>query len=344
MAPPKYNQDINVPQSLLDRFPQLADILYNIDFENEFAHFEKRANRNKFWFNWIGLLSLVLIVFFLLVITWKLGMQITGVPFPKWLVWVSALAGTLSFALAVSSTLLGLHSRWLVNRFATERFRQWKYQQLLDGDFILLSRSDPSEFASELKRRFDSLMFEFSNTQGGMNSFIKAENEGLYVNPSSCNDAAMLKSITEAYRQLRLDYEVRYFSLKQKSLQSLDDWSKSLAKFTLLSAAALAVSEVVWLMVHVDGGEDRLSWILGASAITAAIISAAFRVFRSAMAISEETERFFSKWIRFKILSERFLDDCSPDEALAVMKATEKTCVEELREFLRTFEKADYLL
>jgi hypothetical protein len=341
-----HNKDMNVPQAMLALFPQLTKFLDNPEIEKEFKIPEAAANRSKLFFNTFGLSSLIFILLVLLIAAWRFFLHEVGIVPPVYLLWISAILGFVSFALSLSSHFLfKFQHRWLHGRFITERLRQWKFQQLLDGEFVALSQTDPPAFERELAARWVTVKFAVLEMPGTMNDFLNAEDFELFVKPSVCPDTRLAQQVIEAYQQLRLNYQARYFSLKTEMLRNLDVWTNSIAKFSLLIAGLLALAEVILLLIHSgEQEESTLSWAVGASALSAALISAAVRVVRSAKAISEETERYTSKWVLLKILSDRLHKETDVNRRLGYMVETERVCVEELREFIRTFNKSDYLL
>lgn len=340
----EHNLDIKVPSEIIKKFPDLVPILANANIEKEFLGPEKAANRYKFWFNFTGILSLIFIVAVLIIISWRLGWIRIGGDFPEWIIIISAILGALSFVLAITAFILKLQDKWLYNRFVTERLRQWKFQQLLDGEFINLSKTNKSAFEEELQKRWDDLRFKFSFQRGAMDKFVMSENFELYVEPTPCTDVSLSKQIFDAYLDLRLDYQETYFSWKQNEFTTFDEWTKGLAKFFLLSAGALALAEVIILLLPHDSYYAKYEWMIGTWALIAAILTAAIRVFRHAKAFSEETERYINKRFLFKLLSERFKATNKPEKKLEQMIETERVSLEELREFIRTFRKSDYLL
>lgn len=340
-----HNKDINIPTEMLAQFPRLARFLDNPDINKELTVPETVANRSKLFFNTLGFLSLISIILLLLIAVWRFALHEIGIIPPTYLLWVSGILGFVSFVVSLSSHFLfKFQDTWLHNRFITERLRQWKFQQLLDGSFVALQESNPDLFEEELRARWVKAKFTIFEMPGTMNDFVNAEGFELFVQPSVCKDPGLAQQIIEAYRYFRLDYQARYFSLKKEMLQTLDVWTNSIAKFSLLLAGLLALGEAILLLVHGAEQESILSWLMGAFALTAALISAAVRVARSAKAISEETERYTSKWVLLKILADRFRKESDPIKQLEYMAETERICVEELREFIRTFNKSDYLL
>jgi hypothetical protein len=221
--------------------------------------------------------------------------------------------------------------------------RQWKFQQLLDGAFVGLSQSSPVQFEQELKRRWAEAKFDVLEEAGTLDDFLEAESFELFVHPSLCLSEQLERQRREAYLLLRLNYQAKYFSSRKVRLATLDTWTSAIAKFSLLIAGVLAIAELLVLLFRGAESESQLSWIMGAAALSAALTSAGVRVFRGAKAISEETERYARKWVVTKILTERFLREKEPAKQLECLVESERVCVEELREFIRTFNRADYL-
>jgi flagellar biogenesis protein FliO len=346
MAETAHNLDINLPERISAQFPQLTKLLDNPEISGRFARSETTANLSKRWFNVFGLSSLVLIILMLLIAAWRPFIHKAGIATPSWLLWVSASAGFASFAMSITSTyVFGFQGKWLLNRFVTERLRQWKFQQLLDGRFVDLSVTNPHEFDSELEKRWVMAQFDVLEKPGTMEDFLDAEDFRLFVRPSVSANTEMARTVADAYQSLRLEYQAKYLSFKKHTLGTLDVWTSGIGKLTFLLAGLTALTEIVIIAFnHSASHESTVSWLLGVLALSLALISVAVRIIRSAKAISEETERYTTKWVLLKTLAERFYGDTDPEKQLECMVETERVCVEELREFIRTFNKSDYLL
>jgi hypothetical protein len=339
-----HNKDIDVPQDLSAQFSQLSSLFDDASIKEEFKIPDALAMRSKALFNAQGLLSLTFIILLLLIATWRFFLYRIGIQPPVLLLWVSGALGVLAFSMALSSHFLfKFQDTWLHNRFLVERLRQWKFQQLLDGELLLLSQTNLPEFDRELKARLIKAKFILQKP-GALNDFLNAEDSNLFVKPSVCPDKRLAQEIFEAYQHLRLDYQAAYFSFKLERLRTVDIWTTSVANFSLLLAGLLALGEVILLIFEGGRQESNLSWLVGALALSAALISAATRVVRSAKAISEETETYANKWVSLKILGDSFKKATNSHRKLECMIETEKICVDELRVFIRTFSKSDYLL
>jgi hypothetical protein len=299
------NKDVLVPDEMTNEFPLLKELLSNPELETEFRLRDQAANRSKKIFNALGLLSLTFIVVVLLITTWRFFLGGLGLHVPAPLITTAAILALLSFVLAIASHVFWRgQEHWLKNRFIAERLRQWKFQQLLDGPFLMLTRTDSTRFRSELKSRWIRERFNLLETPGTMEDFLNAENFELFVTPSVCSDGALAQQVFDAYLSLRLEYQAKYFSSKKASLVVLDTWSNGLAKLALVIAGLLAFAEVGVLLLQSAGHESTLAFVMGASALSAALISATIRVLRSARAVSEETERYTSKWLVLKLVLE----------------------------------------
>ena len=340
-----HNLDINVPDEILRQFPALIPLFKNQEIKNEFTEPETSANLYKFLFNFTGLTSLIFIIIVLLFTIWRYSALSAGFQVQNYFVWVSAILGILSLIVSIASYFLRFQYHWLYSRFTLERLRQFMFQQLLDGNFIELATTNKEQFDLALTERWHKFKFDFVLKKGAMNSFTKAADFKLFVNPNLSGNSELSQQIFEAYFVLRLGYQEEYFSFKQEELIDLDEWTKSLAKISLLIAGVLALAELIILLIHNSMLEKQVGWIIGALAVSSALVSGGVRVFRNARAISEEAERYISKWVVLKILSERFSgQNSTPEKRLEVMIETERVCIEELREFIRAFNKSDYLL
>ena len=155
MVTTTHNKDVYVPEEMLSLFPRLKKLLANPKMDEEFNHHEAVANRSKWLFNAVGLSSLVFIVVVLLITTWRFFLSKVGVHPPVYLLWGGAVLGCASFAMLLASHFIfRFQDKWLYSRFVVERLRQWRFQQLLDGDLIALSQSDPAAFERELTERW----------------------------------------------------------------------------------------------------------------------------------------------------------------------------------------------
>jgi len=341
----KHNQDIYISSEIISQFDQIIIPIDSQIIQNLFKSPEYLANSNKLYFNLFGIVSLSLVIIVLIFTVWRFASTTAGYTININGILIIAILGIISFLIAIFAHFWKFQENWLQNRFETERLRQFKFQQLLDGNFMELSKNDSVNFEIKLKDRFTNFQHSNINKLGSLGDFVDAEDFQLLVEPNDSSDVELSKQIFEAYFTLRLDYQARYFKEKQESLKTLDDWTKSIAKFSLLIAFVLALADLFILLSHNIELEKTLGWLIGASAVSAGLTSAGVRVFRNAKAISEETERYTSKWVLLKILSEKFNNKkATSQEKLQVMIETERVSIEELREFLRTFKKSDYLL
>ncbi|HEY5884016.1 MAG TPA: hypothetical protein VIT88_04980 [Pyrinomonadaceae bacterium] len=344
MAQVTHNLDIAVPEQISNQYPRLAAILNNPEMNLQFSESDATANRGKLLFVLFGLLSLVLMVLMLLIVVWHPFLVELSIKPPGWLRWAGAGAGILSLLISFTSRFVfRFQKKWLYGRYVTERLRQWKFQQLLDGVFIDLSLTEPHAFERDLANRWVTAKFEVMEKPGAMDDFLDAENFSLFVKPSVCERRELEQEVTAAYQTLRMDYQAKYFSFKKHVLEALDVWTNGIAKLTFLLAGLLALSEITIGFFETTENEI-LMLALGVSALSLALLSIAVRIFRSARAMSEESERYSSKWVRLRTLVERFQSETEPAKRLESMIETERVCVEELREFIRTFRKSDYLL
>ena len=84
--------------------------------------------------------------------------------------------------------------------------------------------------------------------------------------------------------------------------------------------------------------------ILFSCALACVIFSAVIRVYRSALAVPQQRERYETKWVRLVALQSAFGAASTIDVKLETMKNVELTEIEEMREFLKEMRRANYIL
>ena len=74
------------------------------------------------------------------------------------------------------------------------------------------------------------------------------------------------------------------------------------------------------------------------------LLSSVIRVYRSALAVPQQGERYETKWVRLVALQLASGTAAFLDRKLEIMKEAELTEMEEMREFLRQMRRASYIL
>jgi hypothetical protein len=123
-------------------------------------------------FIFLGTVSLIIVCAVLISLSWRLSLLTIPVTIPLWLEEFSGFAGILAVSIQLFLFLSGLHRKWIFARFMAERMRLWKYQLLLDGEFVSKGAfASAEQFNEELHARWVVFYENFKHGIGGMNVF-----------------------------------------------------------------------------------------------------------------------------------------------------------------------------
>jgi hypothetical protein len=344
------NRDINVSESILSVYPELAPLLRNKDIEETFAQVDQIARWRKRVFTLLGTVSLILVCAVLIFLSWRLALEANSVNVSAKFEEIIAAAGLLAVGIQLYLFLSGLHRKWIYARFMAERIRLWKYQILLDGEFVSAGVHAPvNQFRHALKERWIVFYETLKHGVGGMNVFIDSLPRELVTNPTPYLDGQLMLRVRDAYLLLRLDVESSHFEDKNALLEPLDSITDSWAKALLGLSGLTAIAEVcllaapsVGLLVVPTTSFKVIAAILAGLALSFAIISSGIRVYRSASMLVEERERYHAKQTHLKRIREKIAGERDPNKLLSLMEEAETVCTEELQEFLATLRRANY--
>ena len=342
-----HDTDLDPSKNYLETLPRVREVLCHPALLAEFKRYNGLANSKQTTVRRLGAASLFCGGVALVGITVELFLAARTIK-PPW-------HTTLLFEVfAAASIVLALRSKtrtqWLTARFMTERMRQWHFQMLLDGALVSKAKSAPIVFEEERAKRWAQFMLQAPGAQGGMNSFVDAETLDLYHPVEPYSNSATTNEVMRAYVDLRFQKQLSYFDLKREEFKLRDEWSEALARWMIFIALLLTAGQFCLTVVsHWTGSLDTGS--LGpvrqsmfAAAILLVVLSAIIRVFRSAMMLAPQRERYETKWVRLIGLRAAFDAAATVEKKLEVMREVEIVEIEELREFLRQMRRTSYLL
>jgi hypothetical protein len=336
-----HNTDLDPSEEYLTALSRLRLVLRNPTLLSEFDRYDRVANDGQSRFRLKGMFSLWLAGVSLVGVTAELLLAALAVPVPPAVTAVFELCALGAIALALFGRT---RTRWLAARFMTEQIRQWHFQMLLDGSLVSKAHVAPVDFENERAHRWARFMTQAPNAEGAMNSFVEAENLVLHHPVEPYSDEAVAHECFRAYVDLRFQKQLTYFKFKREYFAVRDEWSESLARWTLFSAVLLAAAQLFLTLI----GKTRIpvpaSDALFAAAIVLVILSTTLRVYRGALAVSPQRERYETKWVRLVTLRSAYDMAATAEGKLAIMKDVEIVEIEELREFLRQMRRASYLL
>lgn len=271
-------------------------------------------------------------------------------------------------ALALSSfVILGVlafgpwRARWLLNRFAAERIRQWHFQTLvLRAEEVArscASDSARSHFQAQRKSWFDEFV---ANLQGTEDSLVRrllenpAEWVHLFHEEARHVDTTLPEELLQAYLRLRFQHQEEFASYKESETVApskshllswppsiLESYSERLAGALLVVAALIAALIMLGYLV---GWESLHHPVWAIAGVWAAVASASVHCLQEGLGISADRERYREYEARTRYLCDRFRAAHTDLERLGIMREMELTAVEELRGFLRTHQKARFIL
>jgi hypothetical protein len=341
-----HNTDLNPGDDYLASVPRLDRVLRHPALLDFFQRYDPTANTMQKTLRFTGTVSLWLGGLALAGSTAKLLIAALEMELPQVLIVVFEVAALVSVALALGPWFARTRRRWLTARFVSERIRQWHFQMLLDGRTVSLAHTAPEEFERIRAKRWSQFTTRLASAQGAMVSFIDGEMSETYHPVESYRDPETGQEVFRAYMDLRFQNQLAYFKFSRDKSEIRDEWSESIARWTLFSAVLLAAGQIAFVLFPTGSLERQHTvtiWIAGAS-IWLVTLSTAIRVYRNATAVSQQRERYEMLWVRLVALKKTFDSATRADAKLRVMHEVELLEIEECREFLRQMSKASYLL
>ncbi|HVG33781.1 MAG TPA: hypothetical protein VM911_11890 [Pyrinomonadaceae bacterium] len=344
------NRDIYVGDPVLNLCPELKPLLDNKTISHDFAAIDKVARHRKYVFTTLGTISLILVCAVLILLAWKLALALIDKEYPGWLETLSAGMGVVAVGIQVYLSFSGLHEKWIYARFMAERMRLWKFQILLDGQFISSGVSkSPDQFTAELKQRWELFKEEFKHGIGGMDEVVATQPPELLVEPTPYSDPRLLDKVRQLFILLRLNVQISHYEGMNRQLEPKDKLTDSWSKVLLGLSGLIAIIEACIVVIHLSGqpnsdapSNNLTTAVLAGLALSFAIASAAIRVYRGATMLVEERERYLTKQAHLKRIKDRFARETDSHKILLLMEETENVCNEELQDFIRALRRADY--
>lgn len=341
-----HNTDLNPDDDYIASVPRLDRVLRHPALLDIFQRYDATANAMQKTLRLTGSISLWLGALALAGTTAKLLAGSLHTELPRVLLVAIEVAALGAVALALGPWFARTRRRWLTARFVTEQIRQWHFQMLLDGHTVSLAHSAPEEFERIRATRWSQFTSRLASAQGAMISFVDGEMSNTFHPVAAYRDLETGRDALRAYVDLRLQKQLAYLKLSRDKFVTRDEWSESIARWTLFSAVLLAAGQMGFVLFAIGSTDFRhvaTSWIAAAS-IWLVTVSAAIRVYRNAMAVSQHRERYEMRWVRLVALKTALDSATRVDVKLRKMHEVEELAVEECRDFLRQMSKASYLL
>lgn len=322
-----------------------------------FDLFEKRANRYKRWHNWVGLFSLCLLIVALEVAVLRLVGE--HFDFEKALepfVPVVVIVGSIPFLCAAGLRCFKVHERWVLSRYRAERIRHWKFHQLLDGTYIQKLKLAQDDKDAAFAAQWDDLRPDLKASADEMDAYVGGTPfDSMFLHDSSedhsYSEPEVFRSAAKTYFNARLRFQRKWFVRESKRYQKRDGWTKRVAGWLLSLSVITAFGEGLLHFLAPATAASYYGLGIAAVSVALALLSAGFRVYRSASGLSENAERYqrVSEHIRWyegrylQHLRKAVHDPATQTEIMEIMEAIERLCHGELAEFVRVSKKSEYL-
>lgn len=356
------NDDMHISQSFLDNLSSPVKLAMGDHLiGNKFDEFENEANPTKLWHNRIGTFSLTFLMVALTFALIKLAVfqlypQLTHSP-AFWFKWLDGfmviLVGIAPAALFLFSRRKGYLADWAISRFKAEMIRHWKFQQLLDGQYVegLVGSVITVDYPNS---PWQGLLRDFDGGEGYMDAYVYEKHFEPSFHPKHYAHQNVFDHAMLSYQEYRLKLQFNWFKQEGKRYEWLDGQTELAAKVLLLGGVCFAGLEGALHLVNyfLPVWEfETLSVILAALGIGVTVWSAGVRVYRSASGISESAERYkrLSSHLSWNshVFAEQMqqpFSSAKQNKVFGYIMDIERLCHSELVEFIRVTEKSDYLI
>lgn len=273
---------------------------------------------------------------------------------------IGGVAGIVSVLIGVFGIMFRKRKmRWLADRLATERIRQFHFQSYVaNADSILKGMKDPSvrdQFLRERDKKFDSFQKDFlTRIDEELHEMVHTEDvgHGLIWDETSSDidpDDPHLQQYLDAYVTFRFKRQIDYCNLILRERKAF--WNRApVQQAKILGAIALACVFGI-LILHglvFFGAVANIAWMKGplihVFAIWAAIIALSARTLEEGFQPEREIERMRQYRLSLRRIYERFQNSPTPKAKLAAMLDLEKLSYEEMGLFLKGNYEAEFVM
>jgi hypothetical protein len=328
-----------------DRWPALASILLNTELARTFTAHEHKAKRYKGMLQRLGSASVLLMLGALLGYVAELWFTTDTEDHIAYLGEASEISALSALALALLASRYGpVRRRWLKHRFVTEVLRQWHFRRLLDVDMLERAKDGSGQPLTPRNQELSALVHDLAGSVGEkMDALSEFRRDPLGPVPRARLPEAphVRAQLLDAYRALRLDHQRDFAIYKLStedrtfaglSLSALSTFTDQLAGTTLILALAFSVARLVVVF----------AWSPMA-AVSLAITGVAVRAWRDGLALESERERYHEMLHVLELLTVRWESAESEEQRFLIAEEVERAGVEELRFFIRSHERAQFL-
>lgn len=368
-------------------YPEVFHVLNFPRLRDTFARFEKAANHARIWLRVCGLAAVVFPAAALISLAthphWRRDHHGVPVQHPHstsvWRVaeWpvplIVEVLGALGTIMAAGWITSGyLKQRWLLNRFMTERLRQWHFQTIVARGSDVSASCAGGVLAREKYEADRELWLDefLINYEGHLASKLAnmiqdcgPSDAWVAASPKPYTSGPVFEKVCLALEHLRFDHQIGYAAYKLRDLDAAPFWrflswpaGKQLKALTgagafclvttLIASALLIADHAAHASSSANQGWLSQEWQAGVrtTAIVVAILGAAVHTLRDGLAPHREIERYCDYRQRCERMRDEFLRPSATAHRQERMRDLELEAVDEMKSFLRTHAEANFLL
>lgn len=341
-------------------FPEVYFALDNQELRKTFKPFDQRANQAKTRSRRWGMFAVWLATGALLLAGGEMLYHDLPKTTVRLIAGIGGVAGIISVLIGVFGIMFRKRKmRWLADRLATERLRQFHFQsyvacaeQILDGakkteakDAFLKARNNKlNAFQNDFLKRIDETLHELVHKEDVGHGLIWGDDTP-DVNPNDPH----LQEYLDAYVAFRFKRQIDYCNLILSERKKLWKHSPIMQAKVLGGVALICVFGILALHGLVFfGAVANIAWMKGplihVFAIWAAIIALTARTLEEGFQPEREIERMRQYRLSLKRIYERFEKSPTSKGKLAAMVDLEKLSYEEMGLFLKSNYEAEFVM
>lgn len=341
-------------------FPDIFFALDNPLLRETFAPYDERAlaakTRSRRW----GVFAVLLATLALLIA----GGEILFHGLPKFQIRLIAAIGGVAGIVSVLIGVFGImfrarKMRWLADRLATERMRQFHFQSIVFGAKDILAGAKDAAAAAAFVRARDENFSAFrrdyiDHVDEKLHEVVHHDHddEGLIFDAPPApvrDDDPHLQQLLRAYVLFRFDRQISYCDLILREGEGL--WRHAPSQQAKILGAIAMVCVLGILVLHglvFVGAIAGVAWMKGplihVFAIWAAIVALSARTFEEGFQPEREIERMRQYRLSLKRVYARFNAAPTSEGKLAAMVDLEKLSYEEMVIFLKGNHEAEFIM
>jgi hypothetical protein len=373
IAEQKFNDDLLLGKKDREtaerRYPTILHILDNPSLRSYFEKFDPPANHAKQSSRRAGCLAIFLAALALMAASAEhpLRQILEKLPseYESLRAWpaiiiavVSGLAGIASVVIgSVGVLFAGKKKEWLYRRFMTERVRQFHFQmfvcRLPEIRASLKDERAQEAFILEREEWLEGLKATFEGKVAS--EFAKTVSEEastdfwLHDRPKETGEfreSADLDPLFRAYRELRILHQIGYANFKLRDDHKIlsEAPRRQATELSTIAFTCIVLICALHIIVLATAFFEPGWSFIGVAIIWLAIVALAVRAVEQGLQPEREIERYQQYSSAVKAVLERFDDARSQAEKVRIMEEMERLSFDEMRNFLLTNNRSQFVM